>query len=166
MADDYITGVTTPDGEPAYDIPKFSRFDEAIRALQNNDPGKASSIFNPLMQKLIDNMFYLKNMVENFEPYDDTVILDRLAELQQYINDYAYDDTALQETVAELRSEILVHDRRINNLTRDLAALTFELALNNMLNGGGLKNVFADKIESADDVVIVSGQYGDKKVYI
>lgn len=62
--------------------------------------------------------------------------------------------------------EITTHNRRINNLTSDLAALTFDLAMSDLINTGGLQNVYADKIGGADDVVILSGQYADGKVLI
>lgn len=46
--------------DPTYPVPEKPAYDTAIRALQNTDPASAENVFNPLIQKLIDNTHYVK----------------------------------------------------------------------------------------------------------
>lgn len=46
--------------EQNYPIPESPVYDPIIRALQDSDPGRATTIFNPLFERLIENTHALK----------------------------------------------------------------------------------------------------------
>lgn len=48
----------------------------------------------------------------------------------------------------------------------DIAKLTFQLQLKDLINSSYMTQVTIDEIDSSDAVVITSGTYADKKVYI
>ena len=50
-----------------YTLPENPEYDENIRRLQNDDPGNADEIFNPLFQKIINNIRALKLKYENID---------------------------------------------------------------------------------------------------
>lgn len=45
--------------EEKYLIPKNPQYSEEIRKLQDSDPASASTVFNPLIERLIENIHYL-----------------------------------------------------------------------------------------------------------
>lgn len=46
--------------DPIYEIQQNPPYDTQIRALQDNDPARATTVFNPLMAKLINNTHHVK----------------------------------------------------------------------------------------------------------
>lgn len=54
----------------------------------------------------------------------------------------------------------------INTVVSDIAKLTFQLQLKDLVDSSDMTHVVVDQIDSADSVVIISGTYSDKKVYI
>ena len=48
----------------------------------------------------------------------------------------------------------------------DIAKLTFQLQLKDLIDSSDMTLVAVDQIDSTDSVVITSGTYADKKVYI
>ena len=50
-----------------YPIPPTPVYDDQIRQLQDTDPAKASTVFNPLFQKIIENTAALKIMADDAE---------------------------------------------------------------------------------------------------
>lgn len=48
----------------------------------------------------------------------------------------------------------------------DIAKLTFQLQLKDLIDSSDMTQVTIDEIDSSDAVVITSGTYADKKVYI
>jgi hypothetical protein len=46
--------------ETYYPLPENPEYNEQIRALRDNDPARASTIFNPLIEALIGNTHYVK----------------------------------------------------------------------------------------------------------
>lgn len=54
----------------------------------------------------------------------------------------------------------------INTVVSDIAKLTFQLQLKDLVDSSDMTHVVVDQIDSPDTVVITSGTYADKKVYI
>lgn len=54
----------------------------------------------------------------------------------------------------------------MSNVIADVAQVSFELALQGLINTDGMKHVVVDNIDSADDVILIKGRYGGNKVYI
>ena len=52
-----------------YDIPTNPTYDTSIRKLEDSDPASATSIFNPLIQQLINNTHAVKQSVDNLQMF-------------------------------------------------------------------------------------------------
>ena len=79
----------------------------------------------------------------------------------------------VKQTTQEMKAQIETYTHQIqtntNNLAvsmSDIAKLTFQLQLKDMINSSDMTQVTIDEIDSSDAVVITSGTYSDKKVYI
>ena len=55
---------------------------------------------------------------------------------------------------------------RVSSISSDMAKVSFQLALKGLIDTSDLSTVIVDEIDSSDAVVITSGTYADKKVYI
>lgn len=53
--------------EAIYDIPSAPAYDPRIRRLQNSDPANAETVFNPLVQALVNNLHALKQTTDRFD---------------------------------------------------------------------------------------------------
>ena len=79
----------------------------------------------------------------------------------------------VKQTTQEMRAQIETYTHQIqkntNNLAvsmSDIAKLTFQLQLKDLIDSSDMTQVTIDEIDSSDAVVITSGTYADKKVYI
>lgn len=79
----------------------------------------------------------------------------------------------VKQTTQEMKVQIETYTQQIqkntNNLAvsmSDIAKLTFQLQLKDLIDSSDMTLVVVDQIDSADSVVITSGTYADKKVYI
>lgn len=79
----------------------------------------------------------------------------------------------VKQTIQEMKAQIETYTQQIqkntNNLAvsmSDIAKLTFQLQLKDLIDSSDMTLVAVDQIDSADSVVITSGTYADKKVYI
>lgn len=54
----------------------------------------------------------------------------------------------------------------IQSVVNDLANISFQLVVSNVMNNVDMKHIFVDVINSASSVKIVSGKYASGKVYI
>ena len=79
----------------------------------------------------------------------------------------------VKQTTQEMKAQIETYTHQIqkntNNLAvsmSDIAKLTFQLQLKDLINSSDMAQVTIDEIDSSDAVVITSGTYADKKVYI
>ena len=79
----------------------------------------------------------------------------------------------VKQTTQEMRTQIETCTHQIqkntNNLAvsmSDIAKLTFQLQLKDLIDSSDMTLVAVDQIDSTDSVVITSGTYADKKVYI
>lgn len=79
----------------------------------------------------------------------------------------------VKQTTQEMKTQIETYTQQIqkntNNLAvsmSDIAKLTFQLQLKDLIDSSDMTLVAVDQIDSADSVVITSGTYADKKVYI
>ena len=50
--------------EQIYELPKDPIYREAIRKLQNTDPANAFTVFNPLIQAILENIHFVKLLTE------------------------------------------------------------------------------------------------------
>lgn len=64
------------DIEKKYPIPEAPEYDTEIRSLQNTDPANADEIFNPLIQKIIDNIHAVKLSDDKKAKEDLSNVLD------------------------------------------------------------------------------------------
>ena len=78
-----------------------------------------------------------------------------------------------KQTTQEMKVQIETYTHQIqkntNNLAvsmSDIAKLTFQLQLKDLIDSSDMTQVTVDEIDSPDAVVITSGTYTDKKVYI
>lgn len=62
-------------------------------------------------------------------------------------------------TVSQLSSQL-------SSVFCDIAKLSFQLDIKEVLDTSDLTHVIVDEIDSEDSVVILSGKYGNNKVYI
>lgn len=79
----------------------------------------------------------------------------------------------VKQTTQEMKVQIETYTHQIqkntNNLAvsmSDIAKLTFQLQLKDLIDSSDMTQVTIDEIDSSDAVVITSGAYADKKVYI
>lgn len=79
----------------------------------------------------------------------------------------------VKQTTQEMKAQIETYMQQIqkntNNLAvsmSDIAKLTFQLQLKDLIDSSDMTLVAVDQIDSTDSVVITSGTYADKKVYI
>lgn len=79
----------------------------------------------------------------------------------------------VKQTTQEMKAQIETYTQQIqkntNNLAvsmSDIAKLTFQLQLKDLIDSSNMTLVAVDQIDSTDSVVITSGTYADKKVYI
>lgn len=79
----------------------------------------------------------------------------------------------VKQTTQEMKVQIETYTHQIqkntNNLAvsmSDIAKLTFQLQLKDLIDSSDMTQVTVDEIDSPDAVVITSGTYTDKKVYI
>ena len=79
----------------------------------------------------------------------------------------------VKQTTQEMKVQIETYTHQIqkntNNLAvsmSDIAKLTFQLQLKDLIDSSDMTQVTIDEIDSPDAVVIISGTYADKKVYI
>ena len=79
----------------------------------------------------------------------------------------------VKQTTQEMRAQIETCAHQIqknrNSLAvnmSDIAKLTFQLQLKDLIDSSDMTQVTIDEIDSSDAVVITSGSYADKKVYI
>lgn len=79
----------------------------------------------------------------------------------------------VKQTTQEMKVQIETYTHQIqkntNNLAvsmSDIAKLTFQLQLKDLIDSSDMTQVTVDEIDSPDAVVITSGTYADKKVYI
>ena len=79
----------------------------------------------------------------------------------------------VKQTTQEMKAQIETYTQQIqkntNNLAvsmSDIAKLTFQLQLKDLIDSSDMTLVAVDQIDSTDSVVITSGTYADKKVYI
>nr|DAU84398.1 MAG TPA: hypothetical protein [Caudoviricetes sp.] len=83
------------------------------------------------------------------------------------------DLAAVEQTVKEMKTQLGTFAQQIkkntNNLNTtisDVAKLTFQLQLKDLVDSSDMTHVAVDQIDSTDSAVIISGTYADKKVYI
>ena len=83
------------------------------------------------------------------------------------------DSKFYEQTTQEMRAQIETCAHQIqknrNSLAvnmSDIAKLTFQLQLKDLIDSSDMTQVTIDEIDSSDAVVITSGTYADKKVYI
>ena len=79
----------------------------------------------------------------------------------------------VKQTTQEMRAQIETCTHQIQKNTNnsavcmsDIAKLTFQLQLKDLIDSSDMTQVTIDEIDSPDAVVIISGTYADKKVYI
>ncbi len=79
----------------------------------------------------------------------------------------------VKQTTQEMKAQIETYTHQIqkntNNLAvsmSDIAKLTFQLQLKDLIDSSDMTQVTVDEIDSPAAVVITSGTYTDKKVYI
>lgn len=79
----------------------------------------------------------------------------------------------VKQTTQEMRAQIETCTHQIQKNTNnsavcmsDIAKLTFQLQLKDLIDSSDMTQVTIDEIDSPDTVVIISGTYADKKVYI
>lgn len=79
----------------------------------------------------------------------------------------------VKQTTQEMRAQIETCTHQIQKNTNnsavcmsDIAKLTFQLQLKDLIDSSDMTQVTIDEIDSSDAVVITSGAYADKKVYI
>lgn len=79
----------------------------------------------------------------------------------------------VKQTTQEMKTQIETYTHQIQKNTdnlavniSDIAKLTFQLQLKDLIDSSDMTQVTIDEIDSSDAVVITSGTYSDKKVYI
>lgn len=79
----------------------------------------------------------------------------------------------VKQTTQEMKAQIETYTQQIQKNTNNLAVsmsditkLTFQLQLKDLIDSSDMTLVAVDQIDSTDSVVITSGTYADKKVYI
>lgn len=86
------------------------------------------------------------------------------------INAMVAQTVAAAESAVDLaqnaNDSVLHQASALSNVISDIANVTFQLALQGLINTDGMKHVVVDEIDSADDVILVSGKFGGDKVYI
>lgn len=76
-----------------------------------------------------------------------------IEDLESKLNDTS------NQTVSQLSSQL-------SSVFSDIARLSFQLEVKDVLDTSELKHVIIDEIDSPDSVIILSGTYGNNKVYI
>ena len=79
----------------------------------------------------------------------------------------------VKQTTQEIRVQIGTHTQQIqknaNNLATsmsDIAKLTFQLQLKDLIDSSDMTHVIVDETSTAGAVIITSGNYADGKIYI
>lgn len=138
--------------DPTYEIPANPPYSTALRALQVTDPANAETVFNPLLLQMIWNTHAAYLLAGSSAP-------------AEHNHDAQYDALGAAEEVATL---VAKQGETVSAVIGDVANLTFELAVQGLINTDGMQHVIVDKIEAAADVNIISGRFdsASKKVYI
>lgn len=89
---------------------------------------------------------------DTFDP-----LYGRLLENDEYLyrQNLALSDTILRQVTDT-----------IGSLSMSVTDLTFQLALQKLIDTDGMNNIAVDAIDSAEAVKIITGIYGENKVYI
>lgn len=79
----------------------------------------------------------------------------------------------VKQTTQEMKTQIETYTHQIQKNTdnlavsmSDIAKLTFQLQLKDLIDSSDMTQVTIDEIDSSNAVAITSGTYSDKKVYI
>lgn len=122
----------------------------------------------------------LRDLVGNASGENALAVAERARDLALEVRDTAnsakelstYTQSLVEQLREEIGSEIGGVDtetfagirERVSRLEDDVSLITFEMAMNGMMEGA--RNVFVDRITSSDAVIIESGLYGSEKAYI
>ena len=81
--------------EKNYPIPENPQYNTEIRQLQDSDPASATSIFNPLFQRLIENIHAIKLLIDQ-----------KVSDLKNKLDNTDNKVTSNQQKVSELEEAI------------------------------------------------------------
>lgn len=84
--------------EQIYELPKNPVYSEEVRKLQNTDPANAFTVFNPLIQAILENIHFVKLLTEQKAGSD--TLDDALAQQTKALDTHAK-NTTLHITAAE-----------------------------------------------------------------
>lgn len=87
--------------EQIYELPKNPVYSEAVRKLQNTDPANALTVFNPLIQAILENIHFVKLLTEQKAGND--ALTGALAQQTKALDTHAK-NTTLHVTAAERSS--------------------------------------------------------------
>ncbi|WP_206458715.1 hypothetical protein [Anaerovorax sp. IOR16] len=89
--------------------------------------------------------------------------LDNIEEQMAQVLATANQAVALAE---EANRAVALQGASLSDLTGDIADLTFQLAINGLVETDGMKHVVVDKFDGVDDLELISGRFITGKVFI
>lgn len=137
---------------PIYVIPDNPSYNPTIGALLDSDPARAETVFNPLFLHIISNIHAIKIAADSKSPLT-------------HDHDSQYDPLGAADAVAAL---LQAQDNVISGMIDDIAQISFELAVQGLIDTDGMKHIVVDKFETVGDVQLISGYFNASanKVYI
>ena len=129
-------------GSPKFDVDPIHEYDSEIAALKRTNPNDAETVFNVVLNRIINNLDAVRRAVDEKSELTDAAADGGIYARQN--NDWV----------------------DMSGTIDDLSNLTFQLAVQGLINTDGMKHVVVDDIETASDVIIISGIFDNGKVYI
>lgn len=98
--------------------------------------------------------------------YEDFADISDINEALDQLDAKFYEQESKIEKAVAITGELAVVKQTTAVSMSDIAKLTFQLQLKDLIDSSDMTQVTVDEIDSPDTVVITSGTYADKKVYI
>lgn len=159
-----LYSVTTAKPEAADTLPTFA--DSGLVTITVENYVSVSNVSNVTIQTGLgafasaeDMESFQTEMRETLTIYQNSLMEDssrNKAELLSAFEKYKED---LQNTADSAIS-------RVSSISSDVAKISFQLALKDLIDDSELSTVIVDEIDSADVVIITSGNYANGKIYI
>lgn len=121
-----------------------------------------------------ENYFFPKPDYEDFVDIQDLNrafdgIDGQLASQEKHLNSTTDSLQSLEKIKTQMK---MINDKTDENgdhivtIISDIAKLSFQLSLQSLIDSSEMRHVIIDEIDSQDAVIVVSGKYGNNRVYI
>ena len=102
---------------------------------------------------------FQEEMRETMVIYQNTLLEESNRNQTELLNAFENYKENLQDAADSAISKVI-------SISSDVAKISFQLALKDLIDTSDLSTVIVDQIDSADSVMITSGTYGNERVYI